>query len=79
MHRLCEINKTNYYSFYDTLALNVHDPGIFLEPDSREPWFMYEARNESWFNQIIAKFEQTVAMTIEQLKDPNYKPAELGN
>lgn len=70
--------KTDY-TFYDTLAPNLHDLGILVEPDSREPWFMCEAHDDACFNQTIAKFEQAVDMTIEQLKDPNCKSAELAN
>lgn len=70
--------KTDY-TFYSTLAPNLHDLGILVEPDSREPWFMCEALDDSCFNQTIAKFEQAVGMTIEQLQDKNFTPAELAN
>ena len=33
------------YTFYDTLAPNLHDVGVLVEPDSREPWFLSEAHD----------------------------------
>ncbi|MEZ5911891.1 MAG: aminotransferase class III-fold pyridoxal phosphate-dependent enzyme [Paracoccaceae bacterium] len=31
--------KTSDYTFYDTMAQHLHDAGVIVEPDSREPWF----------------------------------------
>ena len=70
--------KTDY-TFYDTLAPNLHELGILVEPDSREPWFMCAAHDDTCFDKTIAKFEQAVDMTIEQLKDPNCKSTKLAN
>jgi len=32
------------YQFYDALAPVLHDQGILVEPDSREPWFLCESQ-----------------------------------
>ena len=57
------------YSFYDALAPNLHDAGVLVEPDSREPWFLSEAHDETCIAQTITRFEQAVDMTLEQQHD----------
>jgi glutamate-1-semialdehyde 2,1-aminomutase len=54
------------YSFYDTMAPELHDLGVLCEPDSREPWFICEshAKDDS-LAQTLKAFEQAVDLTIE--------------
>ncbi len=33
--------KTSDYTFYDRMAYFLHDLGSLVEPDSREPWFIW--------------------------------------
>lgn len=54
------------YTFYDALAPNLHDAGVLVEPDSREPWFLSESHNDACISETIAKFEQALDMTLEQ-------------
>ncbi len=65
-----EIPPTNYrdwlstdYSFYDALAPRLHDEGIIVEPDSREPWFMCEAHDDSCLVDTLERFELAVEST----------------
>ena len=54
------------YSFYDALAPNLHDVGVLVEPDSREPWFLSESHDDNCIAETITKFEHAVDMTFEQ-------------
>jgi glutamate-1-semialdehyde 2,1-aminomutase len=55
------------YSFYDTMAPELHDLGVLCEPDSREPWFICEAhaRDDS-LAKTLAAFETAVDVTLEK-------------
>ena len=55
------------YEFYDALAPELHDAGILVEPDSREPWFMCEAHSVDCLQETLDKFEQAVDITIRKL------------
>ncbi len=56
------------YTFYDTMAPELHELGVLCEPDSREPWFICEAHsNDDSLSQTLAAFEQAVETTIEKL------------
>jgi len=55
------------YAFYDTLAPQLHDQGILIEPDSREPWFMCEAHNVECLDETLDKFERAVDITTQKL------------
>ena len=57
------------YTFYDALALNLHDAGVLVEPDSREPWFLSEAHDEKCIADTITRFEQAVDKALEQQGD----------
>ena len=59
--------KTSDYSFYDRMAYFLHDLGIIVEPDSREPWFMCEAHGleESCLPDTLRAVEQAVDLTLE--------------
>lgn len=53
------------YSFYDTMALELHDLGVLCEPDSREPWFICEAHaQDNSLDETLAAFEQAVDKTM---------------
>jgi glutamate-1-semialdehyde 2,1-aminomutase len=57
------------YTFYDTMAPELHELGVLCEPDSREPWFICEAhaRDDSLVHTLGA-FEQAVDLTTDNLK-----------
>ena len=55
------------YQFYDTLAPNLHEMGILVEPDSREPWFLCESHDMGCLQETLDKFEQAVDITREEL------------
>lgn len=61
--------KTSDYTFYDTMAAHLHDLGIIVEPDSREPWFMCEAHglDPSCLTDTLAAVETAVDLTLEEL------------
>jgi glutamate-1-semialdehyde 2,1-aminomutase len=61
--------KTSDYSFYDTMAYYLHDLGIIVEPDSREPWFMCEAHglDPSCLTDTLKAVEAAVDLTLEHL------------
>jgi glutamate-1-semialdehyde 2,1-aminomutase len=54
------------YEFYDALAPELHEQGILVEPDSREPWFLCEAHDEGCLQETLEKFERAVDMTIQK-------------
>ena len=58
--------NTNY-DFYDTLAPELHELGILVEPDSREPWFMCEAHDMECLAETLDKFEQAVDITMKKI------------
>ena len=58
---------TSDYSFYDALALELHDLGILCEPDSREPWFISAAHDDACLGETLDKFETAVAATLAKL------------
>ena len=53
-------------SFYDLLAEELHEIGIIIEPDSREPWFICEAHDEKCLQETLEKFEQAVDITLQK-------------
>ena len=62
--------NTNY-EFYDALAPELHDHGILVEPDSREPWFMCEAHDVKCLEETLDKFERAVDITLRKLPADN--------
>jgi glutamate-1-semialdehyde 2,1-aminomutase len=52
------------YAFYDALAPELHDQGILIEPDSREPWFLCEAHITDCLEETLDKFERAVDITL---------------
>ncbi|MFN7050691.1 MAG: aspartate aminotransferase family protein [Gemmobacter sp.] len=59
--------KTSDYSFYDQMAHFLHDLGVIVEPDSREPWFMCEAHglDDSCLTDTLRAVETAVDLTLE--------------
>ena len=55
------------YAFYDALAPELHDQGILIEPDSREPWFLCEAHSVDCLDETLDKFERAVDITMNKL------------
>ncbi len=58
--------NTNY-EFYDAVAPELHELGILVEPDSREPWFMCEAHDMKCLGETLDKFEKAVDITLNKL------------
>ncbi len=59
--------KTSDYSFYDTMAQHLHDQGVLCEPDSREPWFISAAHDESCLAETLEGFEVAVDRTLDSI------------
>ncbi len=57
------------YEFYDTLAPELHNQGVLVEPDSREPWFLCESHNMESISETLDKFERAVDITLPKLKE----------
>ncbi len=59
--------KTSDYSFYDQMAYHLHDLGVIVEPDSREPWFMCEAHGleAACLTDTLRAVEMAVDLTLE--------------
>lgn len=55
------------YAFYDALAPELHNLGILIEPDSREPWFLCEAHVADCLEETLDKFERAVDITLHKL------------
>jgi len=64
------------YEFYDALAPELHEQGILVEPDSREPWFMCESHNVGCLDETLYKFERALDITLDRLdtKKPRRAP-----
>jgi glutamate-1-semialdehyde 2,1-aminomutase len=54
------------YEFYDSVAAELHELGILVEPDSREPWFICEAHDMKCLGQTLDKFERAVEITLDK-------------
>ena len=57
------------YKLYDALAPELHELGILVEPDSREPWFLCESHNMECLSETLDKFERAVDITLPKLKE----------
>jgi glutamate-1-semialdehyde 2,1-aminomutase len=60
--------KTSDYDFYDALAPELHEQGVLVEPDSREPWFMCESHKDC-LGDTLQRFERALDITIEKQSD----------
>ncbi len=56
------------YEFYDALAPELHEQGILVEPDSREPWFLCESHNVGCLDETLDKIERAVDITLTKLE-----------
>jgi glutamate-1-semialdehyde 2,1-aminomutase len=61
------------YNFYDSLAPELHELGILIEPDSREPWFLCEAHTDGCLDETLDKFEQAVDITVGKLEKEKHQ------
>ena len=68
---------TSDYTFYEALAPELHDLGVLCEPDSREPWFVCEAHDESCLNETLQRFEVAVDRVVAGARSPG--PAQGAN
>ncbi len=59
--------KLSDYTFYDAMAHHLHDLGLIVEPDSREPWFMCEAHDAGCLADTLKAVELAVDLTLEQV------------
>jgi glutamate-1-semialdehyde 2,1-aminomutase len=56
------------YTFYDTMAPELHELGVLCEPDSREPWFICEAHSkDNSLELTLNAFEKAVDTTLGKL------------
>ena len=55
------------YAFYDALAPELHDQGVLVEPDSREPWFLCESHNMECIGETLDNFERAVDITLPKI------------
>ena len=67
--------KNSDYEFYDALAPELHDLGVIIEPDSREPWFMCEAHDVICLQETLDNFETAVEITLDKLAENKSKSA----
>jgi glutamate-1-semialdehyde 2,1-aminomutase len=56
--------KGSDYSYYDATARVLHDERILCEPDSREPWFVSAAHDESCLSDTLRAFEIAIDTTL---------------
>jgi len=61
--------KKSDYTFYDTMAQFLHDLGVLCEPDSREPWFVSAAHDETCLTATLKAFETAVDRTLDALRE----------
>jgi len=67
--------KGSDYSFYDAMAQVLHDEGVLCEPDSREPWFVSAAHDESCLDDTLRAFEFAVDATLKSTGATHKVPA----
>lgn len=67
--------KSSDYTFYDATARALHDERILCEPDSREPWFISAAHDDSCLKDTLAAFEVAVDRTLNALGTNRRVPA----
>jgi glutamate-1-semialdehyde 2,1-aminomutase len=67
--------KRSDYTFYDAVARVLHDECILCEPDSREPWFVSAAHDDSCLRDTLAAFEIAVDRTLDSLGTTRRVPA----
>src|SRR6202163_3850756 len=57
--------KGSDYTFYDAAARVLHDERILCEPDSREPWFVSAAHDDSCLADTLKAFEIATDATLK--------------
>jgi glutamate-1-semialdehyde 2,1-aminomutase len=67
--------KGSDYTFYDAVAKVLHDEGVLCEPDSREPWFVSAAHDDSCLKDTLRGFETAVDRTLQSLGTHRRVPA----
>jgi glutamate-1-semialdehyde 2,1-aminomutase len=67
--------KGSDYTFYDAAARVLHDERILCEPDSREPWFISAAHDDSCLRDTTAAFEVAMDTTLDALGKSRRMPA----
>jgi glutamate-1-semialdehyde 2,1-aminomutase len=67
--------KGSDYSFYDAMARVLHEEGVLCEPDSREPWFVCAAHDDSCLADTLAGFEKAVDATLRAEPKQHQVPA----
>jgi glutamate-1-semialdehyde 2,1-aminomutase len=67
--------KSSDYSFYDAMAQVLHDEGVLCEPDSREPWFVSAAHDQSCLDDTLRAFEVAVDATLKSTGAAHKVPA----
>jgi glutamate-1-semialdehyde 2,1-aminomutase len=68
--------KGSDYAFYVATARVLHDQGVLCEPDSREPWFVSAAHDDSCLKDTLAGFEVAIDTTLQ---DPEVLPKGLAS
>lgn len=66
------------YQFYDALAPELHEQGVIIEPDSREPWFLCESHNVGCLQETLDKFERAVDITMQKIEQQSMLVAAGG-
>jgi glutamate-1-semialdehyde 2,1-aminomutase len=56
--------KGSDYGFYDAMAQVLHDEGVLCEPDSREPWFISAAHDDTCLADTLRGFTVAVDATL---------------
>src|ERR1700724_4157657 len=59
--------KGSDYTFYDATARVLHDERILCEPDSREPWFVSAAHDDSCLRDTLVAFEIAIDTTLRSV------------
>ena len=67
--------KRSDYAFYDATARVLHDEGVLCEPDSREPWFVSAAHDDSCLKDTLAAFEIAIDTTLRSVGISHKMPA----
>jgi glutamate-1-semialdehyde 2,1-aminomutase len=56
--------KGSDYAFYDAMARVLHDEGVLCEPDSREPWFICAAHDDTCLADTLRGFTVAIDTTL---------------
>ena len=57
---------TSDYEFYEALATHLIEAGILVEPDSREPFFVSSAHDDSCLKQTMEKVDKALDLVLEE-------------